>query len=55
MRSEADRRLIHESKHGDAAGWDGGNAQGEQVANGVYVYELTAGEYRAMRRMVIMK
>jgi hypothetical protein len=40
---------------GDAAYWDGRNAQGEQVASGVYVYELTAGEYHAMRRMVIMK
>ena len=39
----------------DAAYWDGKNAQGESVASGVYVYELTAGEYHAMRRMVIMK
>ncbi len=40
---------------GDAAYWDGRNESGEQVASGVYLYELQAGDYRAMRRMVIMK
>ena len=39
----------------DAAYWDGRNESGETVASGVYVYELQAGTYRAMRRMVIMK
>jgi len=39
----------------DAAHWDGRNAQGERVASGLYVYELTAGEYRAVRRMVVRK
>jgi hypothetical protein len=39
----------------DAARWDGRNEAGEQVASGVYVYELKAGAYRASRRMVIMK
>ncbi|MEO2006898.1 MAG: FlgD immunoglobulin-like domain containing protein, partial [Candidatus Poribacteria bacterium] len=39
----------------DAAYWDGKNAHGERVASGVYIYELSAGEYHAMRRMVIMK
>ena len=38
-----------------AAYWDGANAQGERVASGVYVYELAAGDYRSMRRMVVMK
>ena len=40
---------------GDAAYWDGRNESGEQVASGVYLYELQAGEYRAIRRMVILK
>ena len=40
---------------GEAAYWDGRNESGEQVASGVYVYELRAGAYRAMRRMVILK
>ena len=38
-----------------AAYWDGKNAQGERVASGVYVYELAAGGYRSLRRMVVMK
>jgi hypothetical protein len=38
-----------------AAYWDGANEQGEAVASGVYVYELRAGDYREMRRMVIRK
>ncbi|MAF09778.1 hypothetical protein CMK11_04940 [Candidatus Poribacteria bacterium] len=40
---------------GRAAHWDGRNARGEAVASGVYVYELTAGDYHAVRRMVVMK
>ena len=39
----------------DAIYWDGRNNHGEQVASGVYVYRLTAGEYSASRRMVIVK
>ena len=35
--------------------WDGRNAHGEQVASGVYIYRLTAGNYSATRKMVIMK
>jgi hypothetical protein len=40
---------------GRAAYWDGANEQGERVASGTYVYELAAGEHRALRRMVVMK
>ena len=40
---------------GSAAYWDGRNEAGERVASGVYVYELLAGEERAVRRMVISK
>ena len=39
----------------DAAYWDGRNANGEQVSSGVYIYELTADDHRAVRRMVISK
>ena len=35
--------------------WDGRNQLGEQVASGVYFYALTAGDYSATRRMVILK
>ena len=38
-----------------AAYWDGQNEQGEPVASGVYFYTLTAGEFKATRKMVIRK
>ena len=38
-----------------AAYWDGLNASGELVASGVYFYQLRAGDYSALRRMVIVK
>ncbi len=38
-----------------AAYWDGRNNIGEPVASGVYFYTLTAGEFKATRKMLIMK
>ena len=38
-----------------AAYWDGRNTSGESVASGVYFYQLRAGDYSALRRMVILK
>ena len=38
-----------------AAYWDGKNEFGEKVATGVYFYTLTAGDFTATRRMLIMK
>ena len=38
-----------------AAHWDGRNQLGESVANGVYFYTLTAGDFSATRRMLIVK
>ena len=38
-----------------AAYWDGKNAQGEEVASGVYFYTLTAGQFTATRKMLIRK
>ena len=38
-----------------AAYWDGTDSLGEKVASGVYFYTLQAGEFRATRKMVIMK
>ena len=35
--------------------WDGRNGLGEQVASGVYFYHLSAGEFSATRKMVILK
>ena len=39
----------------EAAYWDGKNALGETVASGLYFYTLTAGEFTATRRMLILK
>ena len=38
-----------------AAYWDGRNAFGEQVASGIYFYQLETDEMSAMRKMVILK
>ena len=38
-----------------AAYWDGRNQLGEFVASGLYFYTLTAGEFTATRRMLILK
>ena len=38
-----------------AAYWDGRNYVGESVASGVYFYTLTAGDFSATRKMVILK
>ena len=35
--------------------WDGKNDLGEGVASGIYFYTLTAGDYSATRKMVILK
>ena len=35
--------------------WDDRNESGELVASGVYFYQLRAGNYSALRRMVILK
>jgi hypothetical protein len=38
-----------------AAYWDGRNATGEKVASGIYFYQLQAGDFSAMRRMLLLK
>ncbi len=38
-----------------AAYWDGRNEVGESVASGVYFYTLTAGDFTATRKMLILK
>jgi hypothetical protein len=43
------------TRRADAAHWDGRNEFGERVASGMYVYEVRAGSYRGLRRMVILK
>ena len=38
-----------------AAYWEGRNDNGESVASGVYFYHLSAGNYSATRRMLVLK
>ncbi len=38
-----------------AAYWDGKNEVGDAVASGVYFYTLTAGQFKATRKMLILK
>ena len=35
--------------------WDGRNEVGESVASDIYFYHLSAGDFSATRRMVILK
>ena len=45
---------IYESRS-KAIYWDGRNNLGERVASGIYFYHLSAGDYSAARKMVILK
>ena len=45
---------VYESRS-KAIYWDGRNGLGEQVASGVYFYHLSAGNYSATRKMLILK
>ena len=48
------RAGSYASRH-RAAYWDGRNEIGEQVASGVYFYTLSAGDFAATRKMLILK
>ena len=43
------------TNRGRAVYWDGRNESGESVASGVYFYQLRAGGFSEIRRMVIVK
>lgn len=51
------RELVRDSRMAGSYSvvWDGRNADGDQVANSVYLYELRAGDFRAIRKMLLMK
>lgn len=43
------------NSQGRAAYWDGRNGVGEPVASGLYFYTLTAGDFTATRKLLILK
>ena len=45
---------VYESRS-KAIYWDGRNAVGDRVASGIYFYTLTAGDFSATRKLVILK
>ena len=49
------QRAGYYTDRGRAAYWDGRNHLGESVGSGIYFYQLRAGDYATMRKMVILK
>jgi hypothetical protein len=49
--------LVDELKESGeySVNWNGLNASGQRVSSGVYFYRMSAGEFSAMRKMVIVK
>ena len=35
--------------------WDGTNSSGQSVSSGIYLYRITAGEYKEVRKMTLIK
>ena len=52
MRTLVDQ--VHESGSYNVF-WDGGNDAGRQVASGVYMYRMQAGDFVKTRKMVLLK
>jgi hypothetical protein len=51
------RRLVEEEKRAGyhEARWNGTDANGRRLASGVYVYHLEAGDYQAIKQMVLLR
>jgi hypothetical protein len=57
LRGQMVRNLVRETKGPGqySVGWDGTDGSGGRVSSGVYFYRIQAGDYRATRKMVILK
>jgi len=49
--------LLNETKEAGSytAKWDGRNQLGGQVASGLYIYQIQAGQFTQSRKMLFMK
>ena len=53
---DASGKLVRHLNLGmKSAYWDGNNDLGERIASGIYFYYLTAGDYAATRKMVVVE
>jgi len=51
------RELLNENKNAGSytVQWDGRNQIGEQVSSGVYIYQISSGQFSQTRKMVFVK
>ena len=51
------RTLVNQHKEAGfhQAQWDGRNDRGLQVASGIYIYRFAAGDFRQVRKMILLK
>jgi hypothetical protein len=57
IRGQLVRLLVDEDKEPGAYRiiWDGKDNHGQQVASGIYLYRITAGDFKQTRKMVVLK
>lgn len=57
LMGQAVRTLVNEQKTSGSYQivWDGRSDRGRQMASGVYLFTITAAEFRAVRRMTVLK
>lgn len=57
IRGQIVRTLVDEPKRTGSYEviWDGKDEAGAEVASGVYLHKLTAGEYTESQKMILMK